>query len=227
LSGPGGSGKTRMALQLAADTLHHFKDGAFFVALAPLTDAHLVPSAIAQILGVKELADKAIEESLREYLRDKEILLVLDNFEQVLEAGTSVADLLAGCPQIKVLATSRIVLRLRGEHEFPVPPLALPSREPPPPPLEVLSQFASVQLFIQRASAVKPGFAVTNENAPAVSEICARLDGLPLAIELAAARTKVLSPQAMLARLEHSLNLLTGGARDLPQRQQTLRSAIA
>ena len=154
------------------------------------------------------------------------MLLLLDNFEQVVAAAPVVAELLVGCPKLKVLVTSREVLRLSGEHEFPVPPLALPDLQRLPA-LEPLSQYAAVALFIQRALAVKPDFTVTNANAPAVAEICVRLDGLPLAIELAAARIRLLTPQAMLARLESRLQLLTGGARDVPTRQQTLRGTIA
>ena len=156
----------------------------------------------------------------------KTLLLVLDNFEHLVEAAPAVGNLLASAPGLKVLATSRMPLHLRAEHEYPVPPLGLPRRTPPPP-LEQLSQFEAVRLFIARAQAVKPDFAITNDNAPAVAEICWRLDGLPLAIELAAARVRMLSPQAMLARLEQRLPFLTGGARDAPQRQRTLRDTIA
>ena len=153
------------------------------------------------------------------------MLVILDNFEQVTDAAPLVAELLSMCTQLKILVTSREVLHLRGEREFPVPPLSLPDFKQPPT-LEVLSQYAAVMLFVQRALAVKPDFVVTNENAPAVAEICARVDGLPLAIELAAARVKLLSPQVMLKRLEHRLTFLTGGAHDLPARQQTLRRTI-
>jgi len=226
LTGPGGTGKTRLALHLAKERLSDYDDGAFCVALAPISDPGLVASSIAQTLGIKEIPGQPLSQSLREYLHERRLLLVLDNFEQVVAAAPLVAELLAACPRLKVLATSRMALHLTGEHEFPVPPLALPPRKPPPS-FETLSQYAAVQLFIERAEAVKPDFVVTSENAPAVAEICARLDGLPLALELAAARIKLLSPQAMLSRLENRLNLLTGGARDLMARQQTLRSAIA
>jgi predicted ATPase/class 3 adenylate cyclase len=225
LTGPGGTGKTRLALQAAADMLEEFEDGVFFVALAAVTDPELVPSAIAEPLGVRESAEQPLPEGLKGFLREKELLLVLDNFEQVLDVAPVVGELLGACPKLKVLATSRIPLRLYGEREYPVPPLALPDPRVLPP-LEVLTHYEAVRLFVERARAVKPDFAVTNESAPAVAEICARLDGLPLAIELAAARVKVLPPKKMLERLADRLKLLKGGARDLPTRQQTLRGAI-
>ena len=225
LIGPGGTGKTRLGLQAAADLLEEFPDGVFFVALATITEPELVASTIARALGVKESAEQSLMESLKNYLRDKRLLLVLDNFEQVLEGTPLVGELLGACPKLKVLATSRISLRLYGEQEYPVPPLALPDPKVMPP-LEVLTQYEAVKLFVQRARAVKADFTVTDENAPAVAEICARLDGLPLAIELAAARVKVLTPQKMLDRLSDRLKLLTGGARDLPERQRTLRATM-
>jgi predicted ATPase/class 3 adenylate cyclase len=226
LTGPGGIGKTRLALQVAAELLDSFSDGAWFVDLAPLTDPALVPSVIATALGVQEEGDRPLLASLIADLQNKRLLLVLDNFEQVAAGAATVADLLAACPGLAVLATSRTRLRLRGEQELAVPPLALP--EPGrPPSLERLTQYEAVALFIARARELRPDFAVTNENAPAVAAICARLDGLPLAIELAAARVKLLPPQAMLPRLERRLGLLTGGAWDLPVRQRTMRDAIA
>src|SRR5215208_2638945 len=225
LTGPGGIGKTRVALQTAADLLEDFPDGTFFVPLATLTEAQLFSSAIAETLGVKETGEQPLDESLEDYLGERRMLLVLDNFEQVLGAAPAVTALLAGAPGLKVLATSRAPLALYGEHEFPVPPLTLPDLERPPP-LERLTQYEAVGLFVERARAIKPDFEVTNESAPAVAEICVRLDGLPLAIELAAARIKMLPPQAMLQRLSSRLKLLTGGARDLPERQRTLRGAI-
>ena len=225
LTGPGGTGKTRLALQAAADLLEKFEDGVFFVALATITDPALVASAIAGPLGVKESGDQPLEEGLEAYLRDRNLLLVLDNFEQVLEGAPLVGELLEACPKLKVLATSRIPLRLYGEKEYPVPPLALPDPTVLPP-LEVLTQYEAVRLFVDRARAVKADFEITNESAPAVAEICARLDGLPLAIELAAARVRLLPPQKMLQRLGNRMKLLKGGARDLPTRQQTLRGAI-
>lgn len=221
LTGPGGTGKTRLALQAAADLLEQFDDGVFFVALATITDPELVSSAIAGPLGVKESAEQLLEKSLEAYLLEKNLLLVLDNFEQVLEDAHLVGDLLGSCPKLKVLATSRIPLRLYGEREYPVPPL----ESPDPlrlPPLERLTQYEAVRLFVERARAVKPDFEVTNDNAPAVAEICARLDGLLLAIELAAARVRMLSPQKMLQRLSNRLKLLKGGSRNFPARQQTL-----
>jgi predicted ATPase/class 3 adenylate cyclase len=225
LTGPGGTGKTRLALQAAADVLEEFSDGVFFVALATITERDLVASTIALPLGVKESAEQPLMESLKSYLHYKHLLLVLDNFEQVLEGAPVVAELLGACPKLKVLTTSRIPLRLYGEQEYPVPPLTLPDPRVMPP-LEVLTQYEAVRLFVERARAIKADFFVTNENAPAVTEICARLDGLPLAIELAAARTRMLPPQKILERLGNRLKLLKGGPRDLPTRQQTLRGTI-
>ena len=230
LTGAGGTGKTRLALQVAADLLNDFEDGVFFVTLAAARDPALVVSAIAQVLSVKENGNPALIENLKHYLHDRQMLLVLDNFEQVLAAGPVLTDLLAASPRLKVLVTSRALLQIYGEHEFLVPPLALPDLRHLPP-LETLSHVTAVALFSERAQAVRADFALTAENAPAVAEICARLDGLPLAIELAAARCKLFSPQSMLARLTgvgspSSLRVLTDGARDLPARQQTLRGAM-
>src|SRR5215218_1013900 len=225
LTGPGGTGKTRLALQAAADLLDDFPDGTFFVPLATLTEAQLFFSAVAETLGVRETGEQPLKETVKDYLGQRRLLLVLDNFEQVLEAAAAVSELVGGAPGLKVLATSRTSLRLYGEHEFPVPPLALPDLERPPP-LERLTHYEAVGLFVERAKAVKPDFKITNESAPAVAEICVRLDGLPLAIELAAARIKMLPPRAMLQRLTSRLKLLTGGARDLPERQRTLRATI-
>jgi predicted ATPase/class 3 adenylate cyclase len=225
LTGPGGIGKTRVALQAAADLLDEFPDGTFFVPLATLSEVELLLPAVAETLGVRETAEQPLEESLKDYLSERRLLLLLDNFEQVLGAAPAVTELLAGAPGLKVLATSRAPLGLYGEHEFPVPPLTLPDLERPPP-LERLTQYEAVGLFVERAKAVKPDFKITNESAPAVAEICVRLDGLPLAIELAAARIKMLPPRAMLQRLSSRLKLLTGGARDLPERQRTLRATI-
>jgi predicted ATPase/class 3 adenylate cyclase len=226
LTGPGGTGKTRMGLQVAADLSDVFRDGVFFVNLAPITDSNLVASTIAQALDVREAAGQPLLETLKGNLRTKEMLLLLDNFEQVLPAAPLVSEMLAAVPRLKVIVTSRAVLHLRGEQEFLVPPLAVPDMKRLPS-VEALSRYGGVELFIQRALSVKPDFAVTSENAPAIAEISARLDGLPLAIELAAARVKLLPPQALLVRLESRLKLLTGGQRDLPERQQTLRSAIS
>ncbi len=226
LTGPGGTGKTRLALQVAADLLDAFPDGVFFVNLAPLTDHALVPSAIAAILGVTEVAGQPLDATLKRFLHDKHLLLLLDNFEQVLPAAPLVTELLAAAARLTVLLTSRAVLGLYGEQDIVVPPLALPDLQHLPP-LERLSQYEAVRLFIERAQAAKADFTITNENAPAVAEICHRLDGLPLAIELAAARIRLLPPQALLQRLSSRLKFLTGGGRDLPARQQTLRGAIA
>jgi predicted ATPase/class 3 adenylate cyclase len=226
LTGPGGTGKTRLSIQVGQDVLGSFEHGVYFVALASIEDPLLVASTIGHTLGLAEEGTRPILESLKEHLRDREVLLILDNFEQITEAATVVADLLSAAPRLKVLVTSREILRLSAEQEFPVPPMELPDVAHLPP-LDALTQYEAVSLFIQRAKAVHAGFAITDENAPAVAEICARLDGLPLAIELAAARVRVLSPQAILDRLAQRLTLLTGGARDVPRRQQTLRDAIA
>ena len=226
LTGPGGTGKTRLGLQVAAELSDRFADGVFFVNLAPISDPELVVPAIAETLGIREGAGRSLLERLKEELRQKQMLLLLDNFEQVVSAAVQVVDLLAACPQLKVLVTSREVLHVRAEHEFPVPPLSLPDLKHLPD-LAALSHYAAVALFIQRAQAVKPDFQLTNANARAIAEICVRLDGLPLAIELAAARIKLLPPQALLARLGQRLAVLTSGSRDVPERQQTLRNTIA
>jgi predicted ATPase/class 3 adenylate cyclase len=226
LLGPGGTGKTRLATQVALDSLDDFPDGVFFVALARINDPALVGPCVAQVLNVREAADRPLLDWLTGALRDKQLLLILDNFEHVADAAPFVGDLLLACPTLNVLVTSRAVLGLYGEREFQVPPLSLPAPERLPP-REQLAQFEAVRLFVERAQDINPAFRITDQNARAVAEICARLDGLPLAIELAAARTRLLSPQAMLERLDRLLPLLTGGARDLPARQQTLRNAIA
>jgi len=226
LTGTGGTGKTRLALQSAAELIDEFEDGVFFVPLAPVSDPHLVTSALAGALSVSESAGRVLEEDLSDYLSDKELLLVLDNFEQVVDAAPLVGELLSGCPNLKVLVTSRTSLRIYGEHEYAVRPLELPDLSHLPP-IGTLREYEAIRLFTERAHAANARFSLTEENAPAVAEICARLDGLPLAIELAAARTKLLSPQAMCSRLGDPLKFLTGGARDLPERQRTLRGAIA
>ncbi|MGH3144565.1 MAG: ATP-binding protein, partial [Rubrobacter sp.] len=224
LTGPGGTGKTRVGLQVAAELLEEFEDGVFFVELAPLIDPALVVSEVAGALGIRETGERSLIEVLRDYLREKRMLLLLDNFEQVLEAAHVVRELLVAS-RVKVLVTSRIALRLYGEHEYAVPPLAVPDPRRLPEP-EAVSQYEAVRLFIEHARAARADFAITDQNAPAIAEICVRLDGLPLAIELAAARTKLLPPLPLLARLDNRLKFLTGGARDLPERQRTLRSAI-
>jgi predicted ATPase/class 3 adenylate cyclase len=226
LTGPGGTGKTRLSLEVAGRALRHYPDGVWFVELAPISDSELVPSTIAQTLVLPDRGGRPAIERLTDHIGAKRMLLVLDNFEQVVGAGPSVNQLLSACPNLTVLASSRSALQVSGEQEFPVPPLGLPDPANLPS-LAQLSQFEAVALFIERARAVKPGFEVTNENAPAVAEICVRLDGLPLAIELAAARIRILTPQAMLGRLGDRLGLLSAGSRDLPARQQTLRNAIA
>jgi predicted ATPase/class 3 adenylate cyclase len=226
LTGTGGTGKTRLALQSAAELIDEFEDGVFFVALTPVSDPHLVASTLAGALSVSESAGRALKEDLRDYLINKELLLVLDNFEQVVDAAPLVGELLSSCPGLKVLVTSRISLRIYGEHEYAVRPLELPDPGDLPP-IETLGQYEAIRLFTERAHAADAHFSLTEENAPAVAEICARLDGLPLAIELAAARIKLLSPQAICSRLSNPLKFLTGGARDLPERQRTLRGAIA
>jgi class 3 adenylate cyclase len=224
LTGPGGTGKTRLALQVAADVIDGFLGGVFFVSLAPLTDPALVVSTIAQTLGLREATGQTIEETLIAYLRDKQMLVVLDNFEQVIEAASVLSDLLFASVSLRLVVTSREPLRLPGEHEYPVPPLALP--DPGERDRSRLAQYGSVSPFIDRAQALNPSFEVTNENAPVLAEICASLDGLPLAIELAAARTRLLPPEPLLARLGERLKLLTTGPRGLPERQQTLRGTI-
>jgi predicted ATPase/DNA-binding CsgD family transcriptional regulator len=225
LTGPGGVGKTRLALHMAADVHDVCPDGVFFVSLAPITDPDLVIATIAQVLGVREAGDEPLVERLRAFLREKRLLLVLDNFEQVVEAAPLVADLLATCRGLTVLVTSRVRLRLLGEREHVVLPLGLLSPVASPSVEDALRS-AAVQLFVVRAQAVQEDFALTNGNAQVILDICRRLDGLPLAIELAAARIKVLPPSALLARLEKRLPLLSGGARDLPARLQTMRDAI-
>ena len=225
LTGAGGTGKTRLALQAAVEVQDQHADGAHFVSLAPIRDPSLVVTTVARTLGLREDPSVPSIDALIEHLRDQQLLLVLDNFEQILAAAPDVGELLAAAPEVRVLATSREPLHLHGEQEYAVPPMRLPDpRELPS--LEALSAFEAVRLFVERARAVDPGFELTGANAAAVAEICARLDGLPLAIELAAARVKVLDPAAILKRLEHRLTL-AGGARDVPARQQTLRDAIA
>jgi predicted ATPase/class 3 adenylate cyclase len=211
LTGPGGTGKTRLALQLAADVVEEFPDGVFFVSLAPVRDWELVAPTIARTLGLREQPGETVLETLDGYLGDKELLLVLDNFEQVLAAAPAVAGLCARASRLKLLVTSRTPLRLSGERTYPVPPLELAE---------------SVRLFAERAHAAALEFDVTDENEDAVEEICRRLDGLPLAIELAATRVRSLPPPALLRRLDQRLKLLTGGAQDLDERQRTLRGTI-
>ena len=226
LTGAGGSGKTRLALEVARDLAGMYPDGVWLVELAPLSVGELVPQAVATILGVPERSDQPLAEALVEVMRSREMLLVVDNCEHLIEAVVGPVDaLLASCPGLRVLATSRIPLGVYGEHEYSVPTLSVPDPKRLPG-LQTLSHYEAVRLFVDRASAAKAEFALTNENVPAIAEICARLDGLPLAIELAAARIKLLPPKAMLGRLANRLMLLTGGARNLPERQRTLRGTI-
>jgi predicted ATPase/DNA-binding CsgD family transcriptional regulator len=230
LTGPGGIGKTRLALQVAANLLDHFIDGVYFVSLAPIREPGLVIAAIAQTLDVHEVAGRPLQQRVQEYLRNKQLLLVLDNFEQVVAAAPVVAEWLAHSQRLKVLVTSRVTLHLYGEHEFPVPPLALPESKQvargETDLIPTLAQVPAVALFVQRAQAAKPDFALTATNAMSVAELCIGLDGLPLALELAAARLKLFSLPALLARLQQRLKLLTGGPQDLPARQRTLRDEI-
>jgi predicted ATPase/class 3 adenylate cyclase len=225
LTGPGGTGKTRLSLQVAAQLQAEFSGGTFFVDLSPIGDPALIPTTIAAALRLHEEPNRPVLESLKSHLRDLRLLLVVDNFEQVQSGAPLIGQLLEAAPQLSILVTSREVLHLRGEQEYPVPPLGMPDLTRLPA-LEALSQYDAVALFIQRARGVRPDFAVDNDNAPAVAAICARLDGLPLAIELAAARVKLFAPGAILARLEQTLAFLTSAARDLPERQRTLRGAI-
>jgi non-specific serine/threonine protein kinase len=225
LTGPGGTGKTRLSLAVGARLLREMDDGVWWISLAPIRDPRLVISEIAATFDVHE-GGAPLLDGIKHALRDKSLLLVLDNFEQVLEAAPLVGDLLAAAPNVRALVTSRSPLRINGEREYAVPPLTTPPLDLPLAP-EALAAYASVALFLERATAVKSDFALTAENARSVAEICVRLDGLPLAIELAAARVKVLPPKAMLSRVENRLRLLSGGSRDLPERQQTMRAAIS
>ncbi len=228
VTGPGGIGKTRLVVQVAIGLGERFPGGVYFVPLSSLSDPGLIASMIVQTLGIREAGGQSALEILKRNLQDTSYpprLLLLDNFEHLVQAAPTVADLLASGPNLKILVTSRAALHVYGEHEFPVPPLALPDSRSKLS-VEFLSRCPAVALFAQRAVAAKPDFELNQENALTVAEICARLDGLPLAIELAAARVKVVSPSLMLTRLANRLQLLTGGARDLPQRQQTLRAAI-
>jgi predicted ATPase/DNA-binding CsgD family transcriptional regulator len=229
LVGPGGVGKTRLVVRVAAEIAEAFPDGVSFVPLAAIRDPGLVLPTIAQALGVREAGDRPLADQLVGLLRDRRLLLVLDNLEQVLPATPRVAALLAACPRLTVLATSRAPLRVSGERTFDVPPLALPARGEGSgaPPLADLARVEAVRLFVERARAARSDFALTEGNAAAVAEVCRRLDGLPLAIELAAARVGALPPTALLARLEKRLPLLTEGPRDAPQRLRTMRDAVA
>ncbi len=226
LTGPGGSGKTRLCIALAAEVARDYADGVYFVPLAPVRDPGLVPSTIAQSIGLQDARDRPLMEHLVSQLRGRQLLIVLDNFEHLLAGAPIVARLLQETSAVRILVSSRSSLHVSGEQECPVPPLAVPDPRTRPTP-ESLAACESVRLFAERAAAAVPGFAINGANAPAIAQIAQRLDGLPLAIELAAARVKLLPPGAILPRLEHSLGLLTGGSRDLPDRLQTLRGTIA
>ena len=225
LTGPGGVGKTRLGIRVARDLAGDFPDGVCFVSLAPVRDPDLVVATIAETLRLKEIGERPLLERLKSYLQDRNLLLLLDNFEHVTQASPVVAELLRACPTLEVLVTSRAVLHLSGEHEYPVSPLGLPDPESFPGPEEI-ARYEAVDLFAERARAARPDFRLDGSNAMTVAEICLRLDGLPLAIELAAARVKLLPPTGLLARLEKRLPLLAGGPRDLPARQRTLRDTI-
>ena len=223
LTGPGGTGKTRLSQEAAAEMLEDFPDGVFFIPLAPISDPELVPTTIARTIGVREGGGLPPQENLKAFLNNKHLLLVLDNFEQVMGATVGVTELLGAAPGLKLVVTSRIPLQVRGEQEYPVLPLDVPGTGVT---FEEIESIECVQMFVTLARASNPRFEFNHENAPVIAEICRRLDGLPLAIEIAAARTRMLQPQAMLKRLDDSLKLLTGGPKDLPARQQTLRGAI-
>ncbi len=225
LSGPGGVGKTRLSVQVAAEMRPHFIDGACFVSLAAVTSSSLVIPTIAEALGIQEGGFLSLAEQVKAALRPKQFLLLLDNFEQVVDVPLFLEELLAACPNLKVLVTSRATLHLPAEHDFSVSPLTLPDLIQLPAP-ETLLQYASVTLFVQRAQATQSTFQLTQSNASAIAEICVRLDGLPLAIELAAARVKLFSPKALLAYLPRRLELLKSELRTLPERQQTLYNTI-
>jgi len=226
VTGPGGVGKTRLARHVASSVADTFADGVAFIGLAPVRDPSLVLPTVARALGVREAGDAPLDVRLATFLSSRQLLLVLDNFEQVVAAAPSIIELLTACPGVTALVTSRVRLRVTGEWEYAVPPLGLPALERDLS-IDDLAGSGAVRLFVERAQAVRPDFALTGETAQAVATICSQLDGLPLAIELAAARSKLLPPAALLARLERRLSLLTGGSRDLPARQRTMRDAIA
>jgi predicted ATPase/class 3 adenylate cyclase len=225
LTGAGGTGKTRLSLQVAAEVLDEFEHGVWFVELASIPDPELVLPSIAATLRVKESAGTTLEQSLQDHLRNKQLLLALDNFEQVVSAAPKIVPLLNTAPKIKIMVSSREVLHLRGEHDYPVPPLGLPETKRHQT-AAVLAQYEAISLFVQHAQAANPSFVLDEDNASTVADICTRLDGLPLALELAAARSRLLKPAVMLEKLKNKLDILTRGARDLPRRQQTIRGAI-
>jgi predicted ATPase/DNA-binding CsgD family transcriptional regulator len=226
LTGPGGVGKTRLAIAVADQLASAFPDGVGFVSLESIADSSLAASATAQVLGIREMSEASLDDRLVAFLHDQQLLLVLDNFEQVVEAAPLVTDLLGTCPKLTVLITSRVRLRVSGEREHVVPPLPLTGRDDAPSVVDI-ARSPAVQLFVERAQAARSEFVLSDENASVVADICRRLDGLPLAIELAAARMRALPPNALLDRLERRLPLLTGGVRDAPTRQRTMRDAVA
>ncbi|MFN2303625.1 MAG: tetratricopeptide repeat protein, partial [Anaerolineales bacterium] len=224
LIGAGGTGKTRLSLQITQELLDYFRNGIFFVMLADDTEENQMISRIAKRLNVRE-GGRPLLESVKDYLSDKQTLLILDNFEQLVSCAPILGDILRSAPEVKILVTSRIALNLHEEQRFPVPPLQLPKKEDQQE-IEALNDNESVKLFIMRAQAKLPSFTLSEDNANAIAEICRHLDGLPLAIELAAARTNLLTPQAILLRLNNRLKLLTNGGQDLPKRHRTLRNAL-
>ena len=226
LNGPPGIGKSRIGLQVANEIAGSFSGGVAFIPLASITDPALVPVAISQVLGTKHAPHVPALEQVKGFLRAKEMLLVLDNFEQVLDAGPMVGEILDACPGVKILVTSRAALRVYGEHQFHVPPLDMPGSGSVVT-AQALDRYEATSLFVQRASVAAPDYVIPDEMAPVVAAICRRLDGLPLAIELAAARVATLSPRAILERLDSRLRLLSMSSLDLPPRQRTLRGAIA
>lgn len=226
LTGPPGTGKTRLALEVAAHVQESFEDGVWFVPLGSVQRADLVLPTTARTLGIRQIGRRPLLEALAHALRERRVLLVLDNFEHLLGAAGTLVDVLSACPGVKILATSRARLRISGEHQFVVPPLALPDLTALPAP-DALLDVSAVRLFVERTRALHPGFSLSPASARAVAELCVRLDGLPLAIELAAARGGLLDPTALLARVGSRLRLLTDGPPDLPPRQRTLRAAIA
>ena len=226
MTGPGGIGKSRLAAEVVRRVEDRFGDGAVHIPLAPVTDPQLVPAALARALDVIESAERTVIDNLIEYLKDKELLLLLDNFEHVVSAGPVLTQLLSRSPRIKILVTSRALLFVRGEQEYEVPPLSTPSLDEARDTQARHSGYEALDLFVDRARQNSQGFALTPENETVIAEICTRLDGLPLAIELAAARIQTAAPEDMLARITNRLDLLTGGSTELPERQRTLRAAI-
>ena len=226
LTGPGGTGKTRLSQQVAADLIDDYEHGVWFVDLSCIFDPMLVATMINAALGIREGEGQSAKDVLKAFIKDRQLLLVLDNFEQIMDASRLVASLLRDAPDLKVLVTSREVLRIRGEHVYPVPPLGLPENGDRHQTAATIAQYEAVRLFTDRAQAANPSFDVTEDNAPDVVHICHRLDGLPLALELAAARLRMMTPAAIVAQLENRLKTIRGGARDLPHRQQTIRGAI-